>query len=137
VFDTYGNATKMSLIEETSTIYNLLQDLELKYSAEVAAVGLEQWVAELGTRNEAYEALVRSRFAEAATKTDIVLRDARDQIDVSYTGMCDLLGAYMLVQGEAAYEAFVRALNVMVAKFNAIRHHHKNHATQEAPVIRD
>jgi len=133
VLDTYGNAARMSIIDETSTIYNLLQDLQGKYAAEVATVGLEQWVEELQARNEALEALVKSRFDEAAARTDIVLKEARSDSDVGQCEICDRIDALVIVEGQAAYEAFIKALNVVVIKFNSIKHHRHHHAQPETP----
>jgi len=47
LFDTYGNVANKPLNEETSAIYNLLQELEGKYATDVTAAGLTTWAAEL------------------------------------------------------------------------------------------
>ncbi|MDR2582570.1 MAG: DUF6261 family protein [Fibromonadaceae bacterium] len=122
LFDTYGNVASKPLNEETSAIYNILQELKGKYSADTASIGISQWVAELETRNKTFEALVKERFDETAHRTDIVLREARGKLDESYRIIIERLNALAVVEGEAAYEAFMRTLNAVVAKY-AVKHH--------------
>lgn len=135
VFDTYGKVTRKSLIDETSIIYNILQDLHGKYEPDVATVCLGQWVAELEARNLAFEALVKERFEETATRTHIVLKDARTEDDAQYIVICDRIDASILIEGEASYEPFVRELNAVIEKFNATSHHHHHHAHHDAPDV--
>jgi hypothetical protein len=121
VFDTYGNISKKSLNEQTSATYNILQDLESsKYASDLAKVGLVQWVAELKVRNNAFAELVRDRVDEGSVKVDIVLRKARTQLDEAYYSIVERVNALVIVEGGANYEAFVRKLNISVAKYNLL-----------------
>ncbi|MCL2101233.1 MAG: DUF6261 family protein [Fibromonadales bacterium] len=117
VFDTYGNIARKPLNEQTSATYNILQELEGKYTGDVAVVGIQQWVAELKARNNAFGDLVKERFDESALKTDIVLRDARRELDGVYRTIVERINALVIVEGAAAYEAFIRTLNVIVKKY--------------------
>ena len=67
VFDTYGNLAKKPLNEETSGIYNFLQELNGTYAADARMAGIDLWAAELGRLNEAFTTLVRDRFDETAS----------------------------------------------------------------------
>jgi hypothetical protein len=128
VLDTYGNVAGKSLNEETSAIYNLVQELQDKHPEDLAATGLAEWVAELKTRNNAFEALVKERFDETARKTDVVLRDARKAADEAYKKICDIINVYVLLEGEANYADFIKTLNAVIAKYALmIHHHHRNH----------
>ena len=129
VFDTYGDVAHKPLNEETSALYNVLQDLQNKYASDVAATGIGQWVEELKNRNEAFETLVRSRFDETTARTDIVLRDARTEADEAYFAMRNRLNALVEIEGATAYEAFIKSLNTVIAKY-AIKHHHHHHHAQ-------
>ncbi|MDR0516976.1 MAG: DUF6261 family protein [Fibromonadaceae bacterium] len=126
VFDTYGKVAQKPLNEETSAIYNILQELNGKYTEDVSAVGIGQWVSELEARNNAFEKLVVERFDEAAAKTDIVLKDARAQLDAVYFAMRERLNALVVVEGVADYEVFIKTLNVVIAKY-AVKHHKHSH----------
>jgi hypothetical protein len=134
VFDTYGKVAQKPLNEETSAIYNILQELKGKYTEDVSAVGIGQWVSELEVRNNAFEKLVVERFDEAAAKTDIVLKDARTQLDAVYFAMRERLNALVVVEGVADYEVFIKTLNVVIAKY-AVKHHkhHHHNATLSEP----
>ncbi|GBU25116.1 hypothetical protein R83H12_01755 [Fibrobacteria bacterium R8-3-H12] len=124
---TYGNVASKPLNEETSAIYNILQELQGKHAADMDAVGITQWATELQTRNAAFEALVKERFDETAARTtDIVMKQARAQLDEAYRGIVELVNALAVVEGAAAYEAFIKTLNAVIAKY-AVKHHHHRH----------
>jgi hypothetical protein len=122
VFNTYGNVARKSLNEETSAIYNLLQDLRSpKYQADTTAVGLTEWATELEARNKALEALVRERDSETDSKTDIVLKEARNALDDVYNEITERAEAYALVgTNPAPYKALIEAFNVVVDRFNRL-----------------
>jgi hypothetical protein len=129
VFDTYGNVASKPLNEETSAIYNILQELQGKYAADVSVVGILQWVAELEVRNKAFENLVKERFDETAARTDIVLREARGKLDEAYRTIAERIDALAVVEGVAAYEQFIKTLNAVVAKY-AVKHHRHHRPAQ-------
>jgi hypothetical protein len=121
VFDTYGNVASKSLDEETSAIQNILQELQGKYAPDMALVGISQWAAELKARNNAFEALVKERDAEGAARTNIVLKDARKAVDAAFKQICDIINVYMVLEGEANYETFVRTLNEVIGRYKRKR----------------
>jgi hypothetical protein len=127
VFDTYGNVARKPINEETSAIYNLLQELNGNYAADVAATGIADWVTELETNNNALEALVKNRYDEGAAKTNLILKEVRVQVDAVYHAMAARLEALYIVEGTAVYENFIHAWNVIVAKYhNAVAHHRRH-----------
>jgi hypothetical protein len=132
VFDTYGNVANKPLNEETSAIYNILQELQGKYAADVATVGIGQWVSELESRNKAFENLVKERFDETAHRSDIVLREARGKLDEAYRIIAERVNALAVVEGAADYENFIRTLNAVVAKYAAALHHHRHKGNHHA-----
>ena len=119
LFDTYGNLAKKPLNEETSAVYNLLQDINGKYAADAALVNITDWAAELGASNEAFSRLVQDRYEETAAKTDLVLRLCRTKVDEAYRAITERIDALIVVEGEAAYREFMRHLNAVVDKYNA------------------
>jgi len=130
VFDTYGNVANKPLNEETSAIYNILQELQGKYAADMEKVGITQWASELKNRNTAFDALVQGRYEEAAGKTDIVLKNARVELDEAFRAIVERVNALMVVEGVSAYEQFAKRLNVVIDKY-AVKHHH--HRPQPKP----
>jgi len=135
VFDTYGNVANKPMNEETSAIYNILQELQGKYTADAETVGIAHWVAELKSRNEAFEKLVKERFDETASRTDIVLKEARAQLDKAYHIIVERVNALAVVEGVADYETFIRTMNAVVAKY-AVKHH-RHRLNQDSQNLQD
>jgi hypothetical protein len=136
VLDTYGNVARKTLNEETSAIYNLVQDLRSdKYASDTAESAIMDWADELEKRNKAFEALVKERFDETAHKTDIVLRTARGELDKVYHAMTERIDALVIVEGTADYEEFVKTFNAVVAKYAVKHHRHHHHAPLSEPKL--
>jgi hypothetical protein len=100
----------------------------------VAVVGLGGWISELETRNNAFGELVKSRFDETAARTDIVLKEARAELDAAYFAIRERLNALAIVEGAANYETFIKTLNAVIAKY-AVRHHHRHRDKQPRDVM--
>jgi hypothetical protein len=133
----YKHSGSKPINEETSAIYNLVQELRTeKYAADAQTVGLTLWVSELERRNNAVETLVKDRFNESAAKTDVVLRDARRETDAEYKDICDIINAFVLLEGATEYETFIRTLNEVIKKY-AVKHHKHKHGAQETETSGD
>ena len=117
VFDTYGNVANKPLNEETSAIYNLLQELKGPYAADVSRTGLTDWVAELEANNSAFDKLVKDRYDESAARTGLVLKEVRLQVDAAYRTVTERIDALLLIEGDKVYEDFIRQLNVIIEKY--------------------
>jgi len=124
VFDTYGNIARKPIKEQTSATVNILQDLQGKYAADCATVKISDWVSLLATQNTALNTLMAERVDEAVAKTDVVLREARMAGDEAYRKICDIINVYILLEGAANYEVFVKTLNTIIAKYGVRHHHH-------------
>jgi hypothetical protein len=120
LFDTYGNIAKKPLNEQTSAVYNILQELKEKYAADVAAANIKPWVDELEARNLAFEKLMKDRFKETDLKTDVIVKEARAALDTAYQDILARISACALLEGEADYAPFVHALNTVTEKYASI-----------------
>ena len=81
VLNAFGNVAQLPLNEETSAIYNLIQELTEKYADSVSKLGAMPWINRLQADNEAYEALVKGGYAEDATKTELKAKETRSEVD--------------------------------------------------------
>ena len=117
VFDTYGNISRKPLDEETSAIYNILQDLKGKYAADAETVGLNGWIAELEQANETFSALMLDRYDESATRTSLVMKQVRQQVDDAYRTISERINASIIIEGEAQYADFVTTLNTVIKRY--------------------
>jgi len=131
LFNTYGDLTHKPLNEQTSAIHNILQELKGHYLQATQAVRIDDWVNELEARNNAFDALVKERFDESASKSDVVVKTARANVDNAYNVIVERVSAFALIQGVEQYELFIKTLNSVIAKYSAIvnarlgRKHHK------------
>jgi gas vesicle protein len=128
VCDTYGNIAKKTLDDETGAIYNIIQDMRGKYAAEVAALGLTDWVNELEKANEAFRALMKERYDETAEKTTLTMKDVRVKIDEAYDAIVERINAAIIIEGEDNYREFVTKLNVLIKRYADIQAQRKGRA---------
>ncbi len=120
VFDTYGNLSEKPFNEETSAIYNLLQELNDNWKKEMETVQLEGWASQLGAENDAFENLVRARNAENAVKTQLTMKATRLEVDRVYTSIVKRINALIVVEGEDKYAGFVNRINTFIDKYSQI-----------------
>ena len=117
VFGTYGNVSKLPLNEETSAIYNLVQDLSEKYSTEVGQLNIMGWVSKLKADNEAYEALVMDGYEEEAAKTELKAKETRTEVDKVVRQIIERIEALIVIEGDLVYTDFIRRLNIMFERY--------------------
>jgi len=120
VFDHYGNVTKKNYNEETAAINSLITDLNNDHAADVATLGIADWLTELKANNDAFDALMKSRYSEEASKTQLRMKEVRKEVDKAYTTIVDRINALIIVNGARGYTAFVNELNERVDKYNLI-----------------
>jgi len=135
VLDTYGNVSRKTLVDQTSAIYNLLQELNLpRFSEDRINVSINPWLNELKNCNEDFEALMKKRVKEEAFRTDINMKDARRELDAAYYAIKERINAAIIMEGPEKYESFVKQLNVVISKHAAKKqhHHHKHPADSVA-----
>ena len=116
IMDTYGNIARKPFNEQTSAVYNLLQDLR-KYGGELKSLNIENWVNELERLNKEFDAITKERFEESASKTNIVLRDARKEVDRATREIFRRIEAFALAFDSSDYVNFMRTVNVIIAKY--------------------
>ena len=118
VFDTYGNVARKPLNEETSAVYNLLQDLNSACINDVEKLNLSGWVERLQSDNFVFDSLVKARNNEAAAKTQLRVKQTRAATDSAYSAIAGRINALTVVNGEEQYSDFVRKLNLFIEKYN-------------------
>jgi hypothetical protein len=118
LFDTYGNLAAKPINEETSGIYNLVQELKGNYAQDVQKTGLDGWVDKLFAENEALEALVKERNAENAAKTNLKMKNCREETDRAYHAITERINALIVVEGPDVYGEFVNKMNSYIDRYN-------------------
>ena len=117
VFDRFGNVAQLPLNEETSAIYNLVQEVSEKNTDSAEKLGLIPWMNKLQADNQAYEALVTGGYEEEATKTELKAKTTRAEVDKVVRQIIERIEALMVIEGEAAYAEFVRRLNLIFDRY--------------------
>lgn len=119
LIDGYGSLASESYDRETAGIYNLIKDQRSdKYSDDVDKLNIKDWVDKLEEANNAFEGVMRERYTEQLEKDSATrLRDARLNTDMAYAALRNKVNAGIIFNGPEKYEAFVRELNVRIARF--------------------
>jgi hypothetical protein len=134
LFAHYGNLAARPFNEETSAIYNFIQELRGKYAGAVAQLDLQGWTDELERNNRDFETAVLERNRETAGQSDLKMLNLRRQTDRCYLDMAERIEAAILLHGEGAYADFVRTLNANIERYRAVlnRRGGKSETEQEA-----
>jgi hypothetical protein len=82
------------------------------YADAVATLGLDEWINQLDADNQAFDALLQTRYTENAGKQKVRMSEIRMETDRCYRDMLDRIEASMLLNGETPYAPFVSALNI-------------------------
>lgn len=116
ILNQYGNIARKPYDQETASLYNFLQDVNAK-ADEIALLGLADWTTQLDAENKAFDALMKSRYDETASKTALRMKDVRVETDRCYRDILDRLDALMLINGEERYAPYVKELDVRIERF--------------------
>lgn len=96
---------------------NFITDLEDKYSAQVAKLGLTAFVINLKEANERVRMLTLQRTNEKMGVTVGALKAARTSSDEAYRALVKMVNALALVFGEKDYTAFIDYVNTEVTHY--------------------
>jgi hypothetical protein len=119
--DGYGSVTRHGRDQETAELYNIIEDLNDKYRSDIDNLHLTDWVREIESANQTYEALNENRSQESTEASALTrLRQARKHTDESYRVIVERINAGIIFNGLAKYEAFVYAINERINHYNTL-----------------
>ena len=113
----YKINTAGQLDKETGLLVNFITDLEDKYSAQVAKLGLTAFVTNLKEANERVRMLTLQRTNEKMGVTVGALKTARTASDDAYRALVKMVNALALVYGEKDYTAFIDYANTEITHY--------------------
>ena len=113
----YKINTADQLDKETGLLVNFISDLEDKYAAQVAKLGLTAFVTNLKEANERVRTLTLQRTNEKIGITVGALKTARTASDDAYRALVKKVNALALVFGEKDYTAFIDYVNTEVTHY--------------------
>lgn len=113
----YKINTADQLDKETGLLVNFISDLEDKYAAQVAKLGLTAFVTNLKEANERVRTLTLQRTNEKIGITVGALKTARTASDNAYRALVKMVNALALVYGEKDYAAFIDYVNTEITHY--------------------
>ena len=113
----YKINTAGQLDKETGLLVNFVSDLEDKYAAQVAKLGLTAFVTNLKEANERVRMLTLQRTNEKMGVTVGALKAARTSSDDAYRALVKMVNALALVFGEKDYTAFIDYANTEITHY--------------------
>ena len=113
----YKINTADQLDKETGLLVNFISDLEDKYTAQVAKLGLTAFVTNLKEANERVRTLTLQRTNEKISITVGALKTARTASDDAYRALVKMVNALALVFGEKDYTAFIDYVNTEITHY--------------------
>lgn len=113
----YKINTAGQLDKEAGLLVNFITDLEDKYSAQVAKLGLTAFVTNLKEANERVRMLTLQRTNEKMGVTVGALKAARTSSDDAYRALVKMVNALALVYGEKDYTAFIDYANTEITHY--------------------
>ena len=113
----YKINTADQLDKETGLLVNFISDLEDKYAAQVAKLGLTAFVTNLKEANERVRTLTLQRTNEKIGITVGALKTARTASDDAYRALVKMVNALALVFGEKDYTSFIDYVNTEITHY--------------------
>lgn len=113
----YKINTADQLDKETGLLVNFISDLEDKYAAQVAKLGLTAFVTNLKEANERVRTLTLQRTNEKMGVTVGALKTARTASDNTYRTLVKMVNALALVFGEKDYAPFIDYVNTEITHY--------------------
>ena len=113
----YKINTADQLDKETGLLVNFISDLEDKYAAQVAKLGLTAFVTNLKEANERVRTLTLQRTNEKIGITVGALKTARTASDDAYRALVKMVNALAFVFGEKDYTVFIDYVNTEITHY--------------------
>jgi hypothetical protein len=120
LFNQYGYLGKKGYAEETAAIYNIVQDMQEKFTAEVATLGLQEWVTKLSDCNVNFRELILERNEEQSLKPKFRMVDVRKDMEACYENIIKCLEAATIVNSSHNLTGFFDKLNSNVDRFRNV-----------------
>ena len=117
--------------KKTGALMILLEDLEDKYSAQVAKLSLGPFVTTMKAANERMKALYVQRSDERTCITVHGLKKARFATDAAYRALVDMVNALNLVSGNDEFSDFIDYVNTEIVQYKRLALGRRSSATAD------
>ena len=112
----YGNPIPHSQAERSGILHNLLQELHELTPEKRSAMHLDVWIDDLEARHIHFKEQRRLMALENSERVLGVVKNTRQQADVAYHFLVDVVNALVMTEGIEKYAVFVNTLNEMISR---------------------
>lgn len=120
LYDKYGDPTNKSQDEESSSLYNLMQDLDALEEGVLESIHFTEWYEYLKACQDEFLAADKLRAEEKMAKETGAIKTAQTEANQAYRELVDVVNALVLVNGETPYAEFIDFVNVQIADKKAV-----------------
>ena len=131
IVKSYDRVTSKPYREQTSAIYNILQEFKGKYAPDIELLRLTEMVDELERTNKVTESLIDTRADERASANHDTMKEARKVTDAAYRAIVERINALIVVEGEENYAEFVIKLNELINEYKPLLYKPKRKSESE------
>jgi hypothetical protein len=112
--------TELSYDAETASISSLVENLKA-HPNDVSMINLQEWLAELDSRNKAFEVLALKYIEDVVGKPEYNMLHSRRGVEDTMRTIFSCIDALVLLKGETDdYKAYVNALNAIIKHYNDV-----------------
>jgi len=135
----YGTGiSRLNYMAETATLNNLLRDWENKpeLADAITFFGIAEWVAELKTANEEFNAKYLSRTQEYGDASPETIKLKREETNTAYYALRDRIDAlHLLVEtAPSPYITVINQLNALTDQYNKLLINRTDNSSSGTPV---
>ena len=120
VFKKYGDVHSLPYHAETAAIYNLVQDMDDKYSSEIGLLQLREWIIELNRLNRDFDNMILQRFDEKNDKPASRLTEVRKSLDTAYADLVKSVEVFLLVNQNPTLEEAIKKFNIVIKDYKNV-----------------
>lgn len=121
-YDTYKPERSQEYMKETELISQMTTEIRnsQELSAAIQLLGLEDYLADLEQKNNAFADLMKSRTASTEGQQKGAVAEARANLEQKYQLFRQMLNVASIYEGDADYRPFILAVNAEVEHFRQI-----------------
>ena len=121
-YDTYKPERSQEYMKETELINQMTTEIRnsQELSAAIQLLGLEDYLADLEQKNQAFADLMKSRTASTEGQQKGAVAEARANLEQKYQLFRQMLNVASIYEGDAEYRPFILAVNAEVEHFRQI-----------------
>lgn len=126
----FSGITRLSDEKQTQAFESYMSAIEAA-AADIATLGLTDWVQEMKNTNAAFLAVVKSRNAEDDVRPVINMKLARVETDDTYNLLVDRINAFITIDGDTLYAQLVTKINGRIDQYTTAVAMRKGHSKKE------